>query len=232
MRVLFFILVVFVFSISAQSQFEKAAQLANSGNFEQALKLYESVLSDAKNKNASANYLAKIHFNLGICRYHLKQTMQAVAEFTQAIEWSKGDYQKAFYALGMALVELKNWRAAEKAFLDSLKLKKADGEAWFDLALVYLEEKNFERAEAAFRSSIKYRSIAAADAHNNLGVIYVLNGDYALAENEFKTALRESSGRSPEAAGNLRFCLYYKENERIDLTAKLEFSKRNTNLGV
>lgn len=232
MRVLFFILVIFISSVSAQTNFEKATQLANSRSYEQALKLYEQILFEAESNKADDNYLARIHFNIGICRYHLKQPSQAVAELTKAIETSKGGYQKAFYALGMAQVELKNRRAAENAFLDSLKLKKDDGEAWFDLALVYLEEKDYERAEKAVRNSIKYKSVASADAHNNLGVIYVLNGNYTLAESEFKTALAESNNRSIEAVANLRYCLYYKDTDAKDLIAKLEFSTRNNKSGV
>lgn len=230
MRALFFILVIFASSISAQTAFEKANKLANSGNYEQSLNLYEQILLNASNEDAGENYLAKIHFNIGICRYHLKQTGEAVAEFTKAINVAEGNYQKAFYALGMAQTDLKNWAAAETAFRNALKLKKTDGEAWFDLALIYLEEKKFDKAEKAFRNSVEFRSVAAADAHNNLGVIYLLSGNYAVAEDEFKTALEKSNGTSIEALNNLRFC--YKQGAAKDLIANLKFSRRTTNLGV
>lgn len=232
MRVLFFILVIFSFSIAGQTPFEKATEAANRGNYEQALEIYERVLLDAENERTNKSFLAKIHFNIGICRYHLKQTNEAVREFTKAITLSKGNYQKAFYALGMAQTDLKRWREAETAFLNSVKLKKDDSEAWFDLALIYLEEQNFEAAEIAFRNSIKYKSIASADAHNNLGVIFILNGDLISAEKEFETALRKSKGISVEAKNNLRFCLFYRQNGGQELTAKLEFSRRRDNLGV
>lgn len=228
MRVLFFIFVIFISNLSAQTAFEKATKAAKNENYERALTFYEQSLSE----KSDDKIVAKIHFNIGICRYHLKQANEAVAAFTRAIEASGGDYQKAFYALGMAQIELQNRRAAKIAFLDALKLKTDDGEAWFDLALLYLEEKNLEASEAAFRNSIEYKSIAAADAHNNLGVIYMLGGNYAFAENEFKTALDESNGSSIEAANNLKFCLFYKGNEAKELIANLEISKRNQNSGV
>jgi Flp pilus assembly protein TadD len=228
MRVLFFILVIFISNLSAQTAFEKATKSAKNGDYKRALAFYEQSLK----KNPGDKSIAKLHFNIGICRYHLKQMNEAAAAFTQAIEASGGDYQKAFYALGMAQVELKNRRAAKAAFLDALKLKTDDGEAWFDLALVYLEERNLEAAETTFRNSIEYKSVAAADAHNNLGVIYMLGGNYAFAESEFKAALDESNGNSIEAANNLKFCLFYKGNETKELIANLEISRRNQNSGV
>lgn len=232
MRVLFFILVIFVSFVSAQTPFEKANHAANAGNYQQALEIYKGILSNTENEGENENYVAKIHFNIGVCLYRLEQTKESISAFERAITTSRRKYQKAFYALGMAQTEAKNWQSAETAFLDSLRLKKDDGEAWFDLALVYLERRNFAAAEQAFRHSIKYRSAAAADAHNNLGVIYILNDAYVSAESEFKTALRESNGGSVEAKNNLQFCLFYKQTERKDLIAKIEFSRRIKNTGV
>lgn len=232
MRVLFFILIVFVLSLPAQATLETAAEAAQNGDYEHALALYKQILAESKKENPGNKRIAVIHFNIGICRYHLNQPDEAIAEFTKAIEASVGTYQKAFYALGMAQIELENRQAAKAAFLDALKLKTDDGEAWFDLALIYLEERNLDAAEKSFRNSIKYKSVAAADAHNNLGVIYMLGGDYAFAEREFKTAIDESNGNSKEAANNLKFCLFYKGNETKELIANLEISTRNQNSGV
>lgn len=227
-RALIFILIVFVSFVSAQTPFEQANQAANRSDYQQALRIYKQLLSNTE----SESFIAKIHFNIGICSFHLKQTNEAVASFEKAIIASRGAYQKAFYALGMAQTKLQNWQSAEAAFLDSLRLKTDDGEAWFDLGLIYLERKNFAAAEQAFRYSIKYQSVATADAHNNLGVILTINGDYAAAEKEFKTALFESNGASVEARNNLQLCLFYKQNDRKDLIAKLEFGKRIKNTGV
>lgn len=225
MRVLFFILVIFGFSVSGQTPFEKATQSANRGNYKQALENYGQALLNAENERAGDDFTAKIHFNIGICRYHLKQANEAVREFTKAITLSKGKYQKAFYALGIAQTELKKRREAEAAFLNSLKLKKDDGEAWFDLALIYIEEQNFEAAETTFQNSIKYKSIASADAHNNLGVILTIKGNYLSAEKEFETALRKSNDNLPVAAANLRFCRALAKEFSRDLIANLEFTQ-------
>ncbi len=231
MRILFFILVVFAFSATAQTPFvkqiyERATAAAQAKQFDAAIADYRKILLLAEAERQNDDFLARIHFNIGTCFYHRRQTGEAATEFTEAIKLSRRTYQKAFYALGMAEGALKNWQAAEIAFRDAVKLDKTDGEAWFDLALIRLAMKNFEAAETAFRNSIKYKSVAAADAHNNLGVIFALRHDFLLAEREFQTALSESGGKSVEARNNLRFCKFYKENNQAaDLVARLEFSK-------
>ena len=230
MRVLLFI---FILSVSAFAQtpfvkqnFEAANNLAREGKYEQAIEKYRTAAMFAETERVSDSFFGKIHFNIGVCLFQLKRANEAVVEYAEAIKLSKGEYQKAFYALGMAQKDLGNWHEAENALRDALKIKKDDGEAWFDLALIRLETKNYAGAEKAFENSIKHKSISAADAHNNLGVIAALANDWNSAEKEFQTALLESNGKSVEAEGNLRFCKFYKQNYRgSDLLAKLEFSR-------
>lgn len=232
MRVLFVIFIC-AFSIAAQTAFVK--QTYEAGNaaarqlqYEQAVKAYRTTLLRAHSESLSDELLAKIHFNIGVCLYHLKQTNEAVAEYTEAIKLSRREYRKAFHALAMAQKDLRNWRAAANALRDALEIEKADGEAWFDLALIYLETRDFEAAEKAFVNAVRYKSVSAADAHNNLGVIAALRSDWAAAEKHFETALLDSSGTSIEAVNNLRFCKFYKQNIRQkDWLAKLEFSGTN-----
>ena len=228
MRVLFFILVL-AFSASAQTPFasqtfESANLAAQDKRYESAIEKYRATILHAETERLNDKFLAKIHFNIGVCFYHLKRKSEAVAEFTEAIKLSKRGHQQAFYALGMAQKDLKNWRKAKNAFRDALRIKKDDGEAWFDLGLVYLEEKDFAAAAKAFENSIKHKSVNSADAHNNLGVIAALGNDWNFAEKKFETAL---ANNSVEAFGNLQFCKYYKRNfGGKDLIAKLEFSKK------
>jgi Flp pilus assembly protein TadD len=126
----------------------------------------------------------------------------------------------------MAESELKNWRAAETAFREAVRLKQNDGEAWFDLGLVLLEREDFDRAETAFQKAIKFESAGAADAHNNLGVIFALKANFSAAETEFKTALTQSKGQSIEARNNLQFCKLYRRNFNQNLLARFEFSRK------
>lgn len=230
MRVL---LLVFVLAIPAFAQTPFVSQAFEAGNvaaqekrYENAIEKYRTTAMFAETERLSDSFLAKIHFNIGVCLYQLKRADEAVAEYTEAIKLSKREYQKAFYALGMAQKDLENWREAENSLRDALKIEKSDGEAWFDLALIRLERKDFTAAQKAFENAVKYKSASAADAHNNLGVIAAFENDWNSAEREFQTALRESNGKSVEAQGNLRFCKFYRQNYKSeDLLAKLEFSQ-------
>lgn len=225
---LFIIVFALVVNISAQTvkqSFEEGTRLANGGEYEKALENYRKAILYTETEKIGDDFRARIHFNAGVCLFHLKQNAEAVAEFNEAIALSKRSYQKAFYVLGMAQARLKNWRKAQNAFREAIKLKKDDGEAWFDLGLVLLEEKDFPAAERAFQNSIRYKSVAASDAHNNIGVIYALRGNFSGAEKAFEAALSESKGASQIARNNLEFCKSYKQNFNGDLSAKLEFGR-------
>ncbi|HEY8562327.1 MAG TPA: tetratricopeptide repeat protein [Pyrinomonadaceae bacterium] len=228
---IFVILTISVLTVSAQSfttqrMFEKAVGLANEGKFDAALTDFEDVLALAKIDDAAAAYRAKIHFNIGVCLYRLKQNEKAVAEFEEAVKLARGDYEKAFYALGMAQAELKNWQKAEAAFRSALRLDKQNGEAWFDLAFVYLAQKDYEAARAAFEKSVRYKSVSMPVGHNNLGVIFALGGDLTAAVREFETALKKSNGRLAIAERNLQFCKSLGQNFNRDLLAVLEFGEK------
>lgn len=227
---IFVILTAMVLSVSAQSlatrqTFEKGIGLANAEKFETALGDFKKSLTLAEIEDAGSDFRAKIHFNIGVCLYRLKENEKAVREFEEAIKLTKGDYEKAFYALGMTQAELKNWQAAEKAFRGAIRLNKRNGEAWFDLAFVYLAEKNYESAKQAFQKSVELKSVAASIGHNNLGVILAINGEIDSAMKEFETALKKSNGKFTVAERNLQFCKSLGQNFSQDLVAKLEFGK-------
>ena len=235
MRVLFFTFLVsafFIFTFSAAAQtpalqksFDEAIETARRGDFETASEKFRRVLLVAETEKTPDDFSAKIHFNLGVCLYRLKKTEKAVAEFNEAIELSQRKYGRAFYALGMAHSDLKNFGAAEKAFRDALKLNKNNGEAWFDLGFVFLQKKHYERAETAFQNAVKLKSVSSFEAHNNLGVISALRHEFDAAEKHFETALKLSENRFETARNNLRFCRFYRQKNQInDLFAKLEFS--------
>lgn len=227
---IFVILTASVFSTSAQSlatrqTFEKGISLANEEKFETALADFKKSLTLAEIEDADNNFRAKIHFNIGVCLYRLKQNEKATGELEEAIKLSRGDYEKAFYALGMAKAELKNWPAAEEAFQSAIKLNKRNGETWFDLAFVYLAQKDYIGARDAFQKAVEYKSVAASIGHNNLGVIFALGGDINSAVREFETALKKSNGKFTVAERNLQFCKSLGQNFSRDLVAKLEFSQ-------
>lgn len=225
---IFIIVTAFVLSVSAQNSvqavFENGIKLANKGEYQTAIIDFQKSLAFAETDNTSDEFLAKIHFNIGVCFYQMKEQAKAVTEFEKAI-WLNPKHEKSFYALGMAQFELKNWREAERAFYGAIRLNNRNGETWFDLAFVYLAQENYESAKAAFQKSIKLKSIDAPVSHNNLGVILALAGDFDAAIKEFEIALKKSGGKLVAAERNLQFCKALGQNFSKDLVAKLEFGK-------
>lgn len=236
LRALFFVLIALSLPTAAQTpatrkSFAEGIQNAQGGNFENAAVKFRLAIMTAENENAPDDFLARVRFNLGVCLYRLKQADKSIAEFTEAIRLSRRTYQRAFYALGMAESELKNFERAETAFRDALRLDETDGEAWFDLGLLYLQKRDFASAEKAFFKAVRFRSANVSDAHNNLGVIFAVRGEFNAAEREFERALNIADNQSPEARSNLRFCkLLRQQNERAaNLVAALKLIESRSN---
>lgn len=229
MRTLLFIFtLILAANATAQSpllsrSFTDGTSLAKAGEFEKAAKTYRNALIIAHDENLSGRYLGTLHFNLGVCHYRMGRETDAILEFHKAIRLSRGKYQRAYYALGMAQSGQKNWRKAREAFIGALKLKDADGEAWFDLGFVYLADHDYENAGRAFRNSISHKSIDSALGHNNVGVILAMNNNFAAAEKEFEAALIGSGGRLIEARKNLDYCRSRRAGH-TELVATTEFS--------
>lgn len=198
MRTLFLILVL---SISAAAQgFDDAVRQAQTGNYDEALLIFRAL---AANKPS-----ALTSFNIGACLYRLGRYDEAAVELKAAVAQDKS-YQKAWYALGKAYMELEDLGAAGQAFRRAVELNKRDAEAWFDLGMVLLAGKDNSGAYAAFQRSIELRTVSIADAHNNLGVIMALRGDIGGAIKKFKLV----SGDSAEAKTNLDLCLKYQADQ-------------------
>jgi tetratricopeptide (TPR) repeat protein len=219
MRRIFFIgFFVLILQFGAFGQFDLGVKAANSGDFQTALQYFQSSID----KNLSAKKRAQIHYNIGVCFYRSKQADKAVIEFEKAVQ-NYPKYGKAFYALGMAQVDLKNWREAETAFRQSLKISN-HGETWFDLALVLLELKNYEVAIESFQKAIQFGSASIGASHNNLGIIYALKGDFDLAEKELKTAEKLNFAEAKNNLQILRKAMILNEKT---LLAKLILKEKN-----
>lgn len=201
--------------------FETGVVAAQSGRYEKALQSFRLALEKSKfSTELPDKFLARINYNVGVCHFRLNRPAESVAYFESALALANNKYPQAFHALGLAHVELENWRAAKEAFLSAVELNKSAGESWFDLALVYLKEKDFARAAVAFQKAVRFKSADSAAAHNNLGVIAAMNNDWARAEKEFETALARSNGMLREAERNLKICRL--PDFHSDFVAKLE----------
>jgi tetratricopeptide (TPR) repeat protein len=213
MRV-FFILLLFAASavgVNAQNTralqiFELGIKASQAADYPTALAEFEKTLRLVEREGTSDEFASKIHYNLGVSYYHLQQNERAIAAYERAIKLSRRHYEKAFYALGLAQAELKNWLAAKKAFRGAIANNSRNGEAWFDLAFVYLATGENDKAQRAFRNAIKFGSVETAVSHNNLGVLLAVKGDYPAAEAQFVKAVAKSNGAFAGAASNLTKC--------------------------
>ena len=227
-----FILWLFASETSAQTEvairaFEAGVIAAESEQHDRALPHFERALEKSKFSTELPNeFLARINYNVGVCLYRLNRPAEAVEFLNAAIRLAKNKYPKASRALGMAHTRLGDWQAAEQSLAHVVRLDKRDAESWFDLAFVHLHENDLERAANAFERAIRYNSVDRAAAHNNLGVIAALIGDWQTAEIRFETALAESNNNFAQARKNLRIC---RAPDFAAFVAKLEFT-RNKNI--
>ena len=213
----------------ARNSLKKGAAAANVGNYAEALQQYQKSLAQLEKTGEPSNdLLAKTHYNIGVCFYHLNQSAKAIEEYRRSIKLQP-TYQKVFRAKAMAEIELKDLRAAREDFESAIRLDPNDGESWFDLALVLTVESNYEQAAAAFQNAINNRTVSSSVAHNNLGVILALKNDFALAEKEFEKSLSESNGAFAIARNNLEFCRAWRNGANRETLAKFEFDLQNQN---
>ncbi len=148
------------------NEFQKGLISAKSGDFQNALVNFQK----SETADLSKQKLAQVHYNIGVCFYRLNQTDKAVASFEKSVRLFP-KYEKAYYGLAMAQVDLKDFGSAEANFLKAIKLNKTNGETWFDLALVLCEQEKFAEAINAFQNVVKFTGIAEATAKYNLEIL-------------------------------------------------------------
>lgn len=104
MRILSFVfLFIFAANISAQSSkvddlFTQGTRQVNAGKFDDALTTYKTALVLAETKYVGKQYLARLHYNIGVCYFHLDRFAPAENEFKSAL-LLKTDYTQAYVAL-------------------------------------------------------------------------------------------------------------------------------------
>ena len=113
MRILSFVfLFIFAVNISAQSTkigdlFTQGNQQISSRRFDEALTTYKTALVTAEKQYAGKEYLARLHYNIGVCYFHLDRFDAAANEFKSAV-LLKTDYSQAYFALDKARARARN----------------------------------------------------------------------------------------------------------------------------
>ena len=116
MKFLLSIAFLFAFGLSGSAQsptadlFSGGARQIRAGQFDAALENYKTALAVAENKYANKGYRARLHYNVGVCYFHLDKFELAADHFKRAI-LLKTDYSLAYYALGMTKIQEQKLRA-------------------------------------------------------------------------------------------------------------------------
>ena len=108
----------FIFGVNVWGQspavtklYSDGARYANTQDFNQALQSFKTAAFAADNEYLNDGYRARLHYNIGVCHFQLRQFELASNEFKSALLLKK-DYTQAHHALSMARTRLREWRSA------------------------------------------------------------------------------------------------------------------------
>lgn len=156
MRTLLFIGLISVFTVTANSQstaalqaFEDAVSASQSGDAAAAATKFETTLSLIERGSASDAFFAKVHYNIGVSRYRLRELPEAAAHFELAIRFARQRFPMAQQALGLTLIRLDDLEKAERPLLDAVRLDNRNADAWLALGHLYLSMNDQAKAKRA-----------------------------------------------------------------------------------
>lgn len=95
---------------------------------------------------------------------------------------------------GIVLYNQKNYKEAEKIFLQAISLDDQNASVYCDLGMDYIELKDYEKAMKAFDQSIELKP-DQQEAYRGKGLIYLEQNNYDAAIGEFTTAIKNIGSR-------------------------------------
>jgi tetratricopeptide (TPR) repeat protein len=188
-------------TLDARSALERGDVFVAQENYKQAIEEYRKVSSREVESYARATY------NIGVCYYELWQTEDAILFYKRAIELKGGNYPRASYALGVALEGQGHLAEAKQAYQQAVSASQRKfAPAIYRLGLLAANAGEYSKAAELFREAASHKGEHVPASRNNLGVMLARLGLLKEAEKEFVSALKESNGRSADAAHNLTLC--------------------------
>ncbi|MBR5347921.1 MAG: tetratricopeptide repeat protein [Lachnospiraceae bacterium] len=95
---------------------------------------------------------------------------------------------------GITLYNSKNYKEAEKIFLQAISLDEGNASIYSDLGMNYIEMKDYEKAMKAFDTSIELDKDQQA-AYRGKGLVYLEQKNYDAAIGEFTHAIKNTGTR-------------------------------------
>jgi len=96
--------------------------------------------------------IVKFHFNQGLYFIINRDYMKAMEKFQEAHRLDKKDVLVLLY-MGILLMKLKNYYAAEKYFLEAVDIDPQSDDGWFYLGENYLKAGELKKALSMFESA-------------------------------------------------------------------------------
>lgn len=146
-----------VVRLSPLSPFEEALMLDESGDWQQARKLYEkAVLAD--------DCPADAWCNLGILDFLNRDYPKAIDNFTRCLELDPRHFE-AHYNLANLYAEAGDFRLAKLHYRVSIEIQPDFSNSYFNLGLVLALEKDYKEAISALMS---YRERSGSEDHTQV----------------------------------------------------------------
>jgi tetratricopeptide (TPR) repeat protein len=166
MRSLYLLAVIVLFATFANAQstqalqiFEKAVYASKNGDHRSALEGFRSTLSIIERETASDTFFAKVHYDIGVSHYHLRDLGGATEHFAKALSHAKQKYSRAQYALGLTLLEANDLENAEQHLRNAVVLDNRNAGAWYDLSRVYYAANEGAKAKRALARALKLGAV-------------------------------------------------------------------------
>lgn len=184
-KIIFTILLAFSIILSAQAQkpeqmYKKAVAQYSSGEFEEAIKSFDKLLSQVKDY-VSYYYRGMSHLAIG--NYN-----EAQNDFSLAIAL-KPDYADAYNGRALAFGYLKNVSAAMLDFKKAIELDPNFAEAYANRATAYIAQNLFDLAEKDLKKALSIRK-DHVPAQLNLARLRYSKGSFKEAVKEFTRCIK------------------------------------------
>ena len=160
------------------------------GDYVAAIRLFEAA---QQRKPECANSLY-----IGLARYRLKQTNEALIAFRAALECDP-KLVAAHLALGDAYDARHNESEALAAYLQALTIEPRNAIALRAAANLYLQSGLHLKAQPLLETLLTLG--ARPDVHADLGAVHAANGDRPAAEAQFRAALKLDESYFPALTG-------------------------------
>lgn len=164
--------------------YNEALQEANSGNFEEAKKIYLSILLESPNHVESLNNLGTIAMKEG-------NTKEAMFYFRKTLECNK-NYEKAYNNMGLIMMREGENRLAEEHFRKAIELDREGIEPYLNLSALLRKEKRFDEASKILETLLKKGEKDPA-VHLSYALIKDEMGQYEEAIRHYRYCLRSGS---------------------------------------